>query len=766
MSNKLQAKDWAFSADGREFIIKNRDLPQPWRNYISTEHASLVMVHTGMGPLFGRASETDRFLAEENPRTVFLRDAQTGKVWNVSGVGGKQPKGWTCTHGFGWTRVNLEKQGIASEITWSISLDDPVEFWKVKLTNTGKKVRKIQCFPSVVWCLGFKGHEEGFDNFFVENGMIFGECHHWPFANFRTSYDEYNRSWDRTAFMACSIKPKRFDTMKEVFYGNGSLYEPDAVKTGRLGNSLKKGAPSCGAMQFEVSIPAGKSVEFTVAVGAAPTKTKAKALGKKYANDQASCEMLAKINKWWDNYLDRWHIDLPDKDIAIFANGWNRYAMWIRLHHRFGYRDTAQDMFAYATFDQPRCRQRIGKLCEVIFQDGSFYHDVDQLGWRHHKSINSDPGAWLPWLIPQFVKETGTLDILDDVYSYVDGGEGSVYEHCVKVLDYYIRERGRYGLPLIKCGDWNDCLMGSNKKGVSVWLAEFLVIAYRDFAKVAELKGKKKDAERFAKEAKKLKRIVNEKCWDGKWFVRAFDDEGKPIGTKKEREGRIFMNPQTWAVLGDIASPERSEMCLKSVEKLMDTPVGIPMFAPPYTKIQQRIGLISRMAHGYHHNGGSWNHAVTWDILAECKIGRPDRALEIYKKLFPPYLSKKYSRHISEPYCHTSFTNTPVSGETGRTGVGWNTGTVCWIYRVLHEGFAGVVADFDGLHINPCLPKGWKNLAIKRPYQGNVLEISIENPKGVQSGVKEILVDGEAITGNVVSPFADKKKHHIQVIMG
>jgi cellobiose phosphorylase len=510
----------------------------------------------------------------------------------------------------------------------------------------------------------------------------------------------------------------------------------------------------------------GSAADVVILVGMAKDAQDAVRIRARFGTPALADAALAGVKQWWTEYLDRIHIELPDHDITTFANGWNRYGMYTRYYYRFGVRDTAQDMGAFAAFDVERAQSRIQRLYEAQYQDGSTNHDIDQLHSPYHKSINSDVPLWLPWAAAMYIRETGDTAMLDRTYRYFDGGEGTVYEHCVKALDYIRRECGRFGLPLLKCGDWNDCLMGSNKKGVSVWLGIFYHINLMEMHELAARTGRPADAARFLAEARDLKAVINEKCWDGRWYLRAFDDDGGVIGGHTEEEGRIYMNPQSWAILAGIAPEDRARTSMEAVQELMDTPVGIPLLAPPYTRIQERIGVISRMAAGEHHNGGVWNHAVTWAILAECRIGRPDRALELYRKLMPPYLSQNWPNCIIEPYAYSSYTNTPVSGETGSTGGAWNTGTVCWIYRTLFEGFAGITAEYDGLRIDPRLPTGWRKITVKRPYRGSVYTITIESPSGVSQGVKELYVNGERTAGNLVPVMPPSQKVDVRVVLG
>jgi cellobiose phosphorylase len=763
----LKGPFWEYSADGREFIINKRDLPQPWHNYISTDGIKLILKHTGAGPSFGRSPGEDRYTDESNPRLVYLRDATSGEFWTASGVVGPAPAGWQCRHGFGYTTIISAQHGIRSETTIFVPTDEPVEVWRIRLTNESRKARTLDALPLAIWGTAHARHEINRDNVYCQRGIIYSECWHWAFADFRNSYPRYNRTWDRVGFMAMSPAPTSFDTTLPGFTGrDGSLNAPAAVAAGKCSNLVQRGLPPCGAFATRVKLKAGQSAELVVLVGAARDKADARRIVANYNSPAKAAKALDAVARFWDEYLGRMTITTPDDDITTFANGWNRYAMLQRYYHRMGYRDTAQDVASYAPIDPQRLRARVGMLCEAQFRSGNTYHDVAMLGFPQHVTINSDPPAWLPWVVGTYCRETGDLNFLKQKFAWADGGAASVYDHCVRALDWYRRESGLHGLPLLKSGDWNDCLQGSWRKGVSVWLAQFLCIGLADMAEIAARTGRPADARRFAAYRRKLVKAINDKCWDGRWYVRAFDDDGKPIGTRREKEGRIFINSQSWSVLSGVATPQRARQCMESVRKLMDLPVGIPLVAPPYTKIQERVGAISRMAPGVHHNGGSWNHAVTWAIIAECRIGRPDRALEIYRRLMPAYLSQTWPSHRSEPYIHASHTDGPMSGYTGRTGVGFNTGTVCWIYRALHEGFAGITAEWEGLRIDPSLPKEWDRLSVRRRYRDNIFEITIEDPQRVGRGVRSVTVDGEQIQGNLVPAVGGQRVRKVRVVLG
>jgi len=764
----LRGEFWAFSDDGREFSLTRRDLRQPWRNHLYTDRLKSTLTHTGAGQSFGRSPHNDRLLRDDNPRLVFVRDRESGDAWTVNGTDTpRQPADWRCTHGFGYTRLSSTTNEIAGSVTYFLPPDEPVEVWRIRLENTGARPRRLRVFPCVLWRFGLATYETGFDHVHFDDNMIIGECHHWPWIDFRSTYDKYNRDWDRVGFMASSPAPSGFDCVLEKFAGEGnSLLRARAVREGACRNSSKKGKESCGVLQLDADLAPGAAADLVVLVGMAGDAADAARIRSLYGTPALADAAFAGLKGWWTEYLDRIRIELPDRDITTFANGWHRCNMFARYYLRFGVRDTAQDMGAVAAYDAPRALARMQLLYESQFQDGCTRHDVHILGAIHHRTINSDLPLWLPWLTGRYVRETGDYALLERTFGYADGGEGTVYEHCARALDFIRRESGRFGLPLMKCGDWNDCLNGLARTGVSVWMGLLYHVALSDMRELAARTGRAADAERFGAQARELAAAINDKCWDGRWYLMAFDDDGGPIGSRTEEEGRIWVNPQSWAVMAGVAPADRARTCMEAVEELMDTPVGIPLMAPPYTRTQQRIGMITRYAPGHHHNGSSWHHAVTWAILAECRIGRADRALDLYRRLLPAYLSQKYELHDVEPYAYSSYTDTPLSGETGRTGVAWNSGTVCWMYRALIEGFAGITPEFDGLRVDPSLPAEWRAIAVKRPYRGAVYRVRIEAPAGVTRGVKEMWVDGKRVAGNLIPILPPGREADVRVALG
>jgi cellobiose phosphorylase len=776
----LRARHWQFTPDGREFVVTRRDLPDPWANVICTEPLTSRIDQTGAGMTFGRGARGDRLTADDSPRTVYVRDEDSGRHWTINGThSGRQPGGWECRHGFGYTTLRSRTAGVEGEVTYFLPGEDAVEVWLIRLHNTTARQRRLSVFSYVRWLLAHVPTPPHNDDVRCRRGVIHARCLFWPEDAHRTSLPEFNRAWDRVAFMAASRAPAAFDCLPEGFIGDGTPAAPAAVAAGRCTNSSGRGGENIGVLQHRVRLAAGGRASLVILVGLAEDGAGIGRLIRRYAGVAKAGAAFRRLRERWSEYLTRMTIDLPDGEIAAFANGWNRYGMHQRYTTRYGCRDTAQDMAAYAAFDRGRARRRMSRLYEAQLACGNCLHDVPHFRFRSHVTVNSDVPLWLPWVTARYVKETGDWEWLRGRHGFHDGGSGTVYEHLRRAVDWVLGESGRHGLPQIKCGDWNDALAGAWEKGVSVWLAEFLYANLREMAELARRTRRSADARRFDDEADRIGRTVNEKCWDGGWYRRAFDSTGRPVGSRANREEKIYANPQSWAVLSGLAPPERAVKCMKSVERLMDTPVGIPMMFPAYGRPDPALGEITRFAPYHHHNGGVWNHLNAWVILAECAIGRADRALELYRRIFPPRLAREVERFTAPPYAFGSWTNTPRSRLYGKADLGANTGTTCWQWRVLFEGFCGVRPEHDGLRIDPRLPTSWRWAAVKRPFRGAVYRIRIERGGAAAPGARpaaagpgsgarelEITLDGRPVASNLIPDDGVAGEHHVLVRVG
>lgn len=327
---------------------------------------------------------------------------------------------------------------------------------------------------------------------------------------------------------------------------------------------------------------------------------------------------------------------------------------------------------------------------------------------------------------------------------------------------------GKHDLPLLGTADWNDpqSLPGPNNAAESVWAAMLFHKVLLELTNLCkEYKGGK-DAKAFAAIADKVKSHMNETAWDGNWYVRAYDDSGNPVGSSKCKEGKIYVNTQSWAVISQIASKERGLACMNSVKKHLDTEYGIMLLAPAYSRYHPEIGALTSYVPGLKENASVWSHANAWAILAECILGRGDQAYAYYRKLAPPTKNKIGEIHKAEPYVYAQTIAGKDHPNFGTARQSWLTGTAAWMFKVATNWILGMRPEYHGLLVDPCIPKEWTKFKITRRFRNCIYEIGVRNPDHISKGIKNITVDGKKSKSNLIDCFADGKRHTALVTMG
>jgi cellobiose phosphorylase len=325
---------------------------------------------------------------------------------------------------------------------------------------------------------------------------------------------------------------------------------------------------------------------------------------------------------------------------------------------------------------------------------------------------------------------------------------------------------GPHGLPKILFADWNDCLNLDQGKGKaeSVMVAEMLVGAAYELSQIAGLLGKKEDVKKYKLIGDKMKGIINKKAWDGDWYVRAYTDEMEPVGSRSCKEGKIYLESQAWAVLSGTADRERGTACMDSVYKLLATEHGIQVMTPPYSKFYWQYGSIGVYPPGLKENGAIFCHPNPWAMAAECLLGRGDRAYKYYRAILPPARGEISDIHKTEPYVYCQMIAGKFHKDFGEGKNSWLTGSACWNFVAVSQYILGIRPDYNGLLIDPCIPKEWKGFTAKRDFRGGVYYITVRNPHHVSKGVKAVIVDGEKLSSNLIPPAGGE--HHVEIVMG
>lgn len=798
MSEHRRTRYGYFTEDGREYITTAYETPRPWINYLSNERYCALCSNTGGGYAFFESSGFDRITGEVPPitvyndrpgRYVYLRDQDSGEYWaaNWQPVR-KPPDRWLSRHGQGYTSFESAYNGIGAHVTYFVPLEDNLELWLISLKNESDRPRRLSMFCFVEWVLGnyaFQLIESSFARLFQQVQMeqpsqiIFATSRYWNVAGGAATSNP-NLAWDKVAFMAGDYQVHGYDCSGEAFIGPFRLWHcPIAVEEGRCRNTDSHGRSSVGVLQHNLELAPGEERTFTTMIGIAYDRREVLPLVRKYRHGRVAQAELKRVRQYWDDYLARVAVATPDPDFDLSHNIWNKYQTWVTSHWSrmdsyyiggasiLGFRDSWQDLLAPMVNDPLWAQTRLTYLLSHQFSDGGTLHNWDPRTNIGVRTGHSDDPMWLVMGMVWYLKETGDFDILSQDVDYYDGPIGTVYEHMTRAMDYTLSRRSSRGIPLMMAADWNDGLdqVGREGRGESVMVAEHLAWMLREMAPLAERLGEPDRAEHYRREYEHLKECVNTYFWESRWYARATTDEGRVIGCSICSEGQMYVNAQSWAVLSGIAEGERAFKAMDGVWRHLDTPYGPAIFLPAYVEPEEDIGIITRFAPGTKENGTIFNHPVAWAIMAECVLGRGDKAFEMWQKNNFTHAAMDPDRYKAEPYVYCEYINGPQSQDFGEGNFTWMTGTASWMWRVCLDWILGVKPDWDRLRIDPCLPPSWDHAHVRRPWRGAVYEITIENPEHLSKGKIELEVDGERLDGDTLPDYGDGAIHHVRAVL-
>lgn len=797
-----------FARDGLEFVVREPKLPAPWINFLTNESYCAIVSHTGGGYSFYRDPKTDRILywvgrdlwRDRPGRYVFIRDMESGDFFSVNWQPlMKKLDKFEARVGLGYQVIKSEFMGIEGSITYFVTRRDPCEIWMLNISNKSARRRKLRVFSYLEWMLG-DNVEMNFHNIailynrawfersanaiFARKTLLFGQAVYEQLPVHENPL---------VAFIGCSERATGWDCHKHTFLG---LYNdennPESVAKGECNQSICEGNEAVGVLQVDVQLLPGEERTIIFVVGETEGMGRAKNLLRKYCNQRAAQQELEKVKRMWKERTERLWMDTPDGDLNVSLNRWIKYQLYIcnywsrspSYYHEGqggrGYRDSCQDAQALLPIDPEHSRRKLLKIASLIRRDGTCAPGwSDTYGPFPQKPYKDHP-VWFAPAVAAYVKETGDVGFLNKSAPWlkdrwsdpgwqggpVEDGTGTIFEHILAQLNFTFSDTGEHGLPRIGEADWNDALdmVGRKGRGESVWLAMALVRSLKIAAELADLIGKADEANDLRKKASIMTRRINRVGWDGRWYLRGFDDEGEPFGSSKNREGKIYLNPQSWSILSGVVPEDRLSKVLKSVDTLLESEYGLRLLYPPYTKMDVRIGRITAFARGTKENAAVFCHANLFAIAADCMAGRGDVAYRRLCKIFPS--KQDQPRYKAEPYVFAEYLIGPEHPyEAGRGAYTWLTGSAGWALMVATEFMMGVKPDYAGLRVEPCLPSSWKRCSLVRPFRGAVYEITIDNPDGLQHGEVEMLVDGKKIEGNLIRPFSDGKVHTVRVLM-
>ena len=794
-----------FDDDHREYVIERPDVPVSWTNYLGVRDLCTVISHNAGGYTFHKSAEDGRLTRfrpngvplDRPGHYVYVRDDDTGEYWTISW----QPVGrsleearYEVRHGLSYSRFSCDRSDIHAEQLLFIPVDDDVELWDVLLRNDGEGPRSLSVFNYLEW--SFQHVEIDNQNFQMslyasgssyEDGII--------------ELDFFYEPWTYH-FLASSFEPDSFDAVRDTFLGDyRTETDPIAVERGQCSGSTELGGNHCGALHKRLELAPGEEARLTFILGVGSREESGRAAKARYSDAAVADAAFAELKAFWADKCDRLQVATPSQGMDTMLNTWtlyqaetcvvwSRFASFVEVGGRtgLGYRDTAQDIMSVAHTNPGKTRQRIEELLHGHTSMGYGLHLFDPAVFKPREEklpgvklptvkptpssdeivhgledVCADDALWLVSSTCDWVVETGDTAFFDQVIPYADGGEGTVYEHLTKILDF----AGEYVGPHRICqglrADWNDCLNLGGGESSMVSFIHHWALGY--FIEAARHLGRDGDVRKHEAMAARVKAACEEVLWDGDWYLRGFTRKGKKIGTAAHEEGKLFMNAQTWAVYSGVASPERGRQCMDAVDEHLYSKYGLHLLWPAYSKPDDDIGYVTRVYRGIKENGAIFSHPNPWAVIAECLLGRGDRAMKFYDAILPYHQNDLIEIRQAEPYSYCQFIVGRDHTAYGRARHPWLTGTGAWFYTAATKYILGVRPTWEGLVVDPCIPAEWPGFEMTRQWRGATYRIAVRNPDGVMAGVKEVKVNGQAVDGPVpIQPAGSESR--VEVVMG
>ena len=816
-----------FDDASREYVITDPKTPWPWINYLGNEDFFSLISNTAGGYSFYKDAKFRRITRyryngvpmDNGGRYFYIND--NGTVWSPGWKPCKTPLDfYECRHGMSYTRITGAKDGVQASVLFFVPLHTWGEVQKLTLTNNSDQTRTLKLYSFAEWCLWNAATDmENFQRNFstgeveVDGSVIYHKT-------------EYKERRDHYAFYSVNTPVNGFDTDRETFIGlyNG-FGDPQNVLAGVSTGSIAHGWSPIASHYIDVELAPGESKDYIFLLGyvenaqedkfvqeAEPgllhsgsspiiNKAKAKAMIESFDTTAKVDAAFAELKAYWDALLDIYSVKSPEEKLDRMVNIWNQYQCMVTFNmsrsasffesgigRGMGFRDSNQDLVGFVHQIPERARERIIDIASTQFPDGGCYHQYQPLTKRGNNDIgggfNDDP-MWLIFGTVAYIKETGDFSILDEPVPFDNepGSEVSLMEHLRVSFNHVVENLGPHLLPLIGRADWNDCLnlncfswdpnesfqTTENKtegsKAESLMIAGLFVVCGRDYVELCRERGLDAEADRAEKCVEDMVEAVKKHGWDGDWYLRAYDYFGRKVGSKENEEGQIFIESQGWCTMAGIGLEEGMvQKALDSVKERLDCEHGIVLNNPAFTKYLVEYGEISSYPAGYKENAGIFCHNNPWVIIGETVLGRGDYAWDYFRKICPSYTEQNSALHKVEPYVYSQMIAGKDAARPGEAKNSWLTGTAAWNWYAITQHILGIKPSYNGLEIDPCICSQWKEYTVNRRFRGSRYEITVQNPSGVCKGVREILLDGQLIEGNLVPCIPGE--HKVTVLLG
>lgn len=781
-----------FSQDGYEYLITRPDTPSPWVNIISNGDFGLVVSQAGGGFTWRTHVDLNRLtrwnqdlIRDDWGKWLYLRDRDTNALRSLA----FQPmqakyETYLVRHGLGYTTFLQQANNLETEWTLFAAKDDPVEIWICTIRNLSEMLRRLRLMTYFEWCLGAPDAHREFHKLFIETRYqpsirtILATKTLWDVP---TDKGHWNTEWPYLGFHAVNHEVSGWDTSKEKLLGrHGNFQNPVGIRKGVFTETQGLFQEAAASLATDINLEPGEEKTVIFLIGQVDHNTsesgmeKVQSLIERYSDEKIARFELEKVKSFWRELTDRVHIQTPEDAFDLLSNIWLKYQaisahLWARTGYyqqsgAYGFRDQLQSSQIWLPHESERMLEQVKLHARHQFKNGTVLHWWHPLTETGLSTDMTDDLLWLPFMLMRYFQEVGNCSALAETVPFFDGEEASLQEHCIRAIHMALNRFSERGLPFIGAGDWCDgfSAVGLNWKGESIWLGMFLCAILTGWSEILALHSPFPDpglAEEYKTRAAKLKEAINTHAWNGEWYIAATTDDGTVLGDPSQEACKIYLNTQTWAIISAVADGERRKQIIQAIVNHLEGDNGFMLFHPAFKKPNKDIGYITRYAPGVRENAGVYMHAATWSVLALAMEDRPEDALRIFRKLNPILQSEKDAdRYRAEPYVLPGNIEGKDSDFYGRAGWTWYTGSAGWLFTIALEAICGLRPVFSGLQVAPCIPEGWQDVRVVRPFRGAIFHVLIENPNRGTGNVQELFINGKRIPGNIIPP--QRSGHH------
>ena len=809
-----------FDDINKEYVITTPKTPLPWINYLGCEDFFRLISNTGGGYCFYKDAKLMRLTRyrynntplDNNGHYYYIKENDT--IWNP----GWQPSQteldtYECRHGLGYTCYKGTKNNLEACVTTFVPIGSSCVLTRLSFKNNSDTIKHFSVYSYVEFCLW--NAVDDLNNF--QRNLSTGEVEIESYKSSSCIYHktEYRERRNHYALYAMNTSCDGFDTARDSFLGTyGTPAKPEAVERGISNNSMADGWSPIGSFRKDITLSPGDKTSLIYILGfienSPDDKWEAlKVINKKNAHKMIDANMsddkfnaaFDMLKEYWDNLLSGYRLETKDTRLCRMVNIWNQYQCMVTFNmsrsasyfesgtgRGMGFRDSCQDLLGFVHLIPDKARERIIDIASTQFENGSAYHQYQPLTKQGNSDIGSgfnDDPLWLIACTAAYIKETGDYSILDvdTPFDCCKENTAPLMEHLRRSFNYTTTHLGPHKLPLIGRADWNDCLnlncfsltpgesfqtTGASDGPVaeSVFISGMYVRYGHDYSAICRHLHLDAEADEADRHINDMIHAVIDYGWDGEWFLRAYDAAGEKVGSHECNEGQIYIEPQGFCVMAGIGIKEGLAVrALNSVKNILDSKYGIVLLQPAYTSYHPELGEISSYPEGYKENAGIFCHNNPWISIAETVVGHGNRAFEVYKKICPAYLEDISDIHKTEAYVYSQMIAGKDAKRFGEAKNSWLTGTAAWTFTNISQYILGIRPEFDGLCIDPCIPDDMDGFKVTRRFRNATYNITVDNTAHSQKGVKQLIVNGIKINGNIIVYDESIKEYEVTAIM-